>query len=264
MLGTAWADYNFTQIDAANANATYVLGINNGEQVVGYTVDENSHHNHAFLLDFSGAYDQFDAPYAGVTDTVASGINDAGQVVGTYVVGFHSHGFALSDDYTMIDVPDGADTRVNGINNAGQIVGTVGPVCFLLGDDGFTEFSVPNAVNSGAFGINDTGQIVGSVRYDFVQNGGFVRDSDGSFSYFAVPGADFTFASGINNLGQVVGTYYGDGVHGFLLSDGQFTTIDVPGSSATYATGINDAGQIVGYFYDQNGIDVHGFIATPQ
>ncbi len=180
IIGSAIADYDFTQIDGANPNETYVLGINNGQppQFVGYTFDDDSRHYHGFLADLLG-YGTIDVPDA--TDTVARGINDAGQIVGRYTTADgRDHGFMLSDGaYTMID----------------------------------------------AFNAHDT------------------------------------WANGINNAGQIVGTYDG---HGFLLSNGQFTTIDVPNSTATYATGINDDGLVVGYFYDQNGLDVHGFLATPR
>lgn len=57
--------------------------------------------------------------------TVASGINDAGQIVGQYFdVGSRGHGFLLSGGvYTPIDVPGAIAATARGINDAGQIVG---------------------------------------------------------------------------------------------------------------------------------------------
>jgi hypothetical protein len=53
---------------------------------------------------------------------LAGGINDAGQVVGSY--DFPQGGFLYSGGtYTPIKVPNSANTIVSGINNAGEIVG---------------------------------------------------------------------------------------------------------------------------------------------
>ena len=54
------------------------------------------------------------------------GINDAGQIVGEYLVPGIVHGFLLDVDgsYTALDVPGAIQTTVaSGINNAGVIVG---------------------------------------------------------------------------------------------------------------------------------------------
>src|SRR5262249_17272140 len=62
----------------------------------------------------------------GATQTWANGINDAGQIVGTYRdADNHAHGFLLDVDgsYTTIDVPGATQTWANGINDAGQMVG---------------------------------------------------------------------------------------------------------------------------------------------
>src|SRR5262249_29794370 len=153
-----------------------------------------NHHNHGFRLGLSGGYAQLDYPDA--TDTVASGINDAGQVVGTYDDGLHSHGFLWSaDSYTAIDVPDSSDTQANGINNPGVIVGNVGVPGrngFLLDDGGFTEFRIGSTGTLNAVGINDAGQVVGSVHFSFGEDYGFLRYTDGTDDLIVFPDADFT------------------------------------------------------------------------
>jgi len=57
--------------------------------------------------------------------TVASGINPAGDIVGTFADGVgRQHGFMLSDgSFTMIDVPGAVATSGNGIGPGGNIVG---------------------------------------------------------------------------------------------------------------------------------------------
>ena len=69
-------------------------------------------------------YTTIDVP--GSTYSLASGINDAGQIVGWYVDGaLTSHGFLLDVDgsYTTLDPPDSNFTNAFAINRAGQIVG---------------------------------------------------------------------------------------------------------------------------------------------
>ena len=69
-------------------------------------------------------YTALDVP--GATATYGYGINDAGQIVGSYV---HSQsvfsGFLLDVDgsYTPINVPGAYQTWAYGINGSGQIVG---------------------------------------------------------------------------------------------------------------------------------------------
>ena len=58
--------------------------------------------------------------------TSATGINDAGQVVGYYFANSQdAYGFVKDGaTYTTIHVPGADDTIARGINNAGQIVGS--------------------------------------------------------------------------------------------------------------------------------------------
>ena len=75
--------------------------------------------------------------YPGSTSTVARGINNRGDIVGTYVCAVAcinpvtgetstagTHGFLLHDDaFTRIDVPGGTATVARGISTQGVIVG---------------------------------------------------------------------------------------------------------------------------------------------
>jgi probable HAF family extracellular repeat protein len=66
-------------------------------------------------------------------NTLATGINDSGQVVGYYLQATHS--FLLSDgSYTTLNVPNAQLTEAEGINNSGQIVGWDDSNSFLLSD----------------------------------------------------------------------------------------------------------------------------------
>jgi probable HAF family extracellular repeat protein len=210
-------------------------------------------------------------------DTQASGINDAGQIVGSFTDsrGDPTGGFlytAGSITTIPLPLPPGALLRFPlGINDAGQIVGTfeesssVFPFFvahgFLYDAGTFTTFDVPGGRSTAATGINDAGQIVGVFGLQAGGGGsrGFVRGPDGSFTVFDGPGA---FAYGINDAGQMVGSSFdGTTSHGFLYTAGSFTFLDPPGSVFTVAWGINDAGQTVGYFSDGSiNNPFHGFL----
>ena len=68
------------------------------------------------------SFTQIDVP--GAFYTAATGINDAGQIVGSFVDSTGIHGFLYTGgSFTQIDVPGAFATQAFGINDAGQIVG---------------------------------------------------------------------------------------------------------------------------------------------
>jgi len=200
--------------------------------------------------------------FPGADDTVARGINNAGQIVGTSTnIGFGSYGFLDSQgEFSRISVPGSSFSGAYGINNAGQIAVTASfgsrDYGYIDNNGVFTEFSFYSSGNSVTrlSGINDAGQIIGS----FVQIDAFAASylySNGT--NYRLPGGGY----GINNAGQVVGPCGGSPscpyVNGFLYANGTFTTIAFPGASSTTPTGINNLDEIVGYYSDTSG--QHGF-----
>lgn len=144
--------------------------------------------------------------------TGAEGINNSGQIVGTYGdIQFHGHAFLLNgDSYTTLDLP-GWDTFAIGVNDAGQIVG----------------------------GYYWTGMLKGPI-YAYLL-------SDGVYTTIDVPDSkDYTVVGGINASGQIVGSYLGTDfvTHGFLLDNGSYTRLDVPGATSSGAGAINDLGTV--------------------
>jgi hypothetical protein len=215
----------------------------------------------------SYTFTQLNAPFPGVDQTLGSGINDFGWVVGNYHDSTGDHGFVLNRGvYTSIDVPfSGASDTIAfginlrgafGINLRGEIVGRYdetsgGTVTgFVLKQGRFTPLVVPfPSVNTTIpRGINDNDQIVG-LYFDSTGSHGFIFER-GKFSSLDVPfwGAHDTAALGINNRGEVVGGYTGsDGlIHGFIEQRGFFRRLDVPGATETLWYGINNRGEIVG------------------
>jgi probable HAF family extracellular repeat protein len=159
----------------------------------------------------------------GGNDSVASGINEAGQVVGAFYTGTGgaSHAFITGPDgMGMRDIGiDGTDSIATGINGAGQVVGysfTAGDVhhahAFTTGSDGMgmRDLGTLGGIYSWAYGINDAGQVAGysdtagGATHAFITgpNGAGIRDLN---SLVDVPGGlVLVGATGINNAGQVI------------------------------------------------------------
>jgi uncharacterized membrane protein len=212
----------------------------------------------------------------GESQTNARGINDKGQIVGTYFDGSNYYGFLDSGGkFTTIDVPvpGVTDTVPVGINEAGQIVGWyfgpyVGIHGFLETAGSFTTIDDPSGCCAEAFGINDAGQISGTFTAGAYH--GFL-DTSGSFTTIDAPGegAWGTDLQGLNNSGQLTGFFW-DGAHwqSFLDSSGVFTAFAVPGATDTLAYGVNDGGSVVGYYYtspidiQQGFLDEGGMFST--
>jgi uncharacterized membrane protein len=215
----------------------------------------------SFVKDRRGRVTTFAVPSAAAT--LAAGINDGGQVAGTYLetpLGGSpalARGFVRQPDGRIATFDDGA---VTDINNRGQVVGqtldaagqTIG---FLRDPDGkLTIIDLPGRAEVGeVLALNDRGQVAGlwedRAETPTVEPGthhGFVWDR-GRLAKFDVPGSLGTGALGINNAGQITGAYDDTAGrhHGFVLRRGHYTTIDAPGRTVTDAWGINDRGEIV-------------------
>jgi probable HAF family extracellular repeat protein len=111
------------------------------------------------------------------TFNAATGINNQGQIVGTYSVTGETgqHGFLYSGGvFTTLDVPLATNTSAVDINDRGQIVGEYGDNRgthgFVYSDGVYTTLDDPSATfATTARGINNRGQIVGD--YDFTRHG---------------------------------------------------------------------------------------------
>ena len=205
--------------------------------------------------------------------TEALGINNTGQVVGTYTSIDNLQGFVFdqtTSTYTTFNDPVSTTGMIaQGINDSGQITGYIP---FATADRLFLRDPTTGAFtslasqagqsNPSATGINNAGQIIGYYTSGSANLTSFLRDPvTGAYASLQNTNADaqsmpsFTLANGINNAGQIVGFFADtDGTNNGFIFDpttGAYTTLSYPGAIDTMVQGINNSGQVVGY-YDTN------------
>ena len=213
---------------ALNDAGSRALGINSGDQIVGYYTD-GSGNSHGFMRSFTGYgnrgnYTSFDI--ANSISTVAESINDSGKVAGFYQTSNGAyHGFLY-------------DT----------VAGTYIPIDFN------------GATSTQAFGVNNYGAVVGIYTDSAGARHGFVRSSSGQLTTIDNPnaGAGGTLVGGINDAGEIVGWYSGtDGHdHGFTGIAKAPLLDDFDGNGKSDLVLQNDGGSIV--VETTNGLAVSG------
>ncbi|HEY3972090.1 MAG TPA: hypothetical protein VGM18_03745 [Candidatus Sulfotelmatobacter sp.] len=207
----------------------------------------------------------------------ASGVNDAGFIVGDILIGNSpAQGFLLSaTGANFFSISGATQTIPADINNVGEIVGSYTDAesvnhGFLHDATGFHTIDYPGQTqnpSTSASGINDQGTIVGTFGIYYgpgsTQNSYLLQA--GMFTEIAFPNAVITDAAGINNEGEIVGAYAtlnsdnSPVFHGFYWREGRFTTVDYPGASSTGLNGINDSGTATGIYADATGKN-HPFV----
>ncbi|WP_420123665.1 HAF repeat-containing protein [Nakamurella sp.] len=202
--------------------------------------------------------------------SIAYGINDRGQIVGTSDVGTVRHAFRWDPaDHRMTDLGTlgGSYSTAYAVNNRGLVVGeseTADGRMHAFSWDPRTarmsDLGTLGGDSSTATAVNDSGQIVGNARTGDFLTHAFRWDprSRQMRDLGVLPGSVVSFATGINNRGEVVG--YTNDVGDFTdrafrwdPRSGQMQTIAGLPDVYSHATGINDLGRIAGYWDDQSG-----------
>ena len=203
-------------------------------------------------------------------DTIATGINDLGQVIGISIQSLGAReSFRTAPNSAINPTTDivvslaNGESTPNDINNSGEVVGTGIPFSrfttgFLTQPNGSTGVNTLFIGNANA--INDSGQVTGrglvtdpsttsSIYHAVLDN-----PNDGSgFIDLGTLGGTNSDGNGINNLGQVVGssaTASGE-THAFRTAPNSVINVATDdlgtlGGSFSRANDINDLGQVVG------------------
>jgi probable HAF family extracellular repeat protein len=210
----------------------------------------------------------------GLSESVATGINDAGQVVG-YAGNTDTHAI-IWNGTTPIDLSalNGNAGAAQAINNLGQVVGNSCPPgvsgrahATIWNGRMPTDLGTLGGLTSYVYGINNAGQVVG-----WSTTGG--TDGQQAFIWAAgtvtvlgfLPNSSGNIAYNINDAGLVVGTS-GMNVgqaHATIWNGGIPSDLDSSGAGWTLveALAINNNGQIAGWGFNSAGKQ-HAFLLTP-
>jgi len=313
------APYTFVTVDVpvAGAASTSVFGINNKGDIVGsYNFIPHgggagipaAFLGKAFVLYADGRLTTIDGPgpanqlcnpfqgsFASCYYVEARGINDHGDVVGTWSQDvfnpngglFHAFSQKAGGQFNSYLFPGHDNTIFNRVTDSGVIYGcyhdwgiddssqdSMHAITNLLEPNGNVRNLAFNPENSSMnTGGGPSGLQYSGVAYDFtaLRHRGFVVTA-GRRIDFDMPGSNSTQAWDMNGAGDVVGVWGNnpnpvqiDGIpfHGFVRDrKGNFLDIEYPGSIDTHVLGINEKGDIVGSYVDAGG-NMHGFIASP-
>lgn len=216
----------------------------------------------------------------GAVSTSASGINEAGEVVGSDQLergpDVLVRPFSYRDGvYTVYPAKEPVATSFDDINDRRAVVANVvhrdfSTEAFHVAPGGQrTLLAVPGALSTQAYALSDNGLVAGSYLHEpdalgIARTTAFVWQAQAGYRHFDVPGAaGLTMAWGVNRAGTVVGVYAdADSLyHGFVRTrSGQVRTLDYPGSPYTQLMGINGRGDIVGFYQDPKDFILRGFV----
>jgi len=225
LSGGAFTSFDVT-LSGAIPGSTVAHSINNSGAIVGHYNASNTISGctngpfplgHGFLRNVDGTFTAIDYPVANVIATMAQGIDDTGNIVGSYIIPAAppsgvcdgsllviAHGFLrdVKGNYSTVDVPASAgasNTIVNRISDAGDITGVY----------------VTSQVTLGAL-LGDTPDALRSSDGAY-----FVLSNSGAFSTIPPPANAVGKQGplGINPRGDLVGVY-NDGTqdHAFIAT----------------------------------------------
>lgn len=211
--GFIYSGGTYSTIDYPGATETKLYAISNNSQILGRAMSEQGVvWDYYFVRSSPGVFYNVYPPSNGAPN----GINNNGQLVGSYMDATGRWHAYVGDSSDTIDYPGASGTSGSGINDSGVIAGAYG-------------IRIPIDNNSWTY-----------KEYGFTYDGS-------NFTSIEYPGTITTDAVGVNNKGIVVGNIYeATTVHAYVYSEGSFSILDYPGAKYTWANGINDNGEVVG------------------
>lgn len=198
----------------------------------------------------------------GVGPTYAYGLNNRGEVVGSYKDHLGTHGFTYKDGVmTPIDAPGASYTSAYDINDDGTIGGYysvgAGASGFLLNGTTFASVNHPNGGATNIYALGSGGEYGGA----YVDDSSWQAFTSDGRSYSGLPSGSSSAVLGMSNNGLVVGEVVDhDGVHGFIHDGVNVNIFDVAGAQLTIINDININGLFVGSYVDGQGAR-HGYLA---
>ena len=209
-----------------------------------------SHPSHAVLAQ---SYILIDLGTLGGNYSVATGVNDQGQVCGYSSLppnNFPTHAFLWSGTMIDLGVLGGYFSYAEAVNNLGQVVGKSNGEGFLWENGVMMDMDTPYGQSSEANDINILAQITGR------KNSHAYIWEDGDWDMLEVwPACSWSVGYGINDSGQVAGSISCSQTSRAVLWDnGKAINLGVyPGDYHSWAYDINNQSQIVGASRDVPG-----------
>ena len=249
VVGFLDVDRTLTNINAPGALRTWLLGINNSSEIVGYYRTCNAACTPAFpdiaFIYRDGKYTIVHSPSKTLPFIQFIGINDAGTIVGSILTK------SVSDDTAEAFASSIPTTREGFIYEGGK----------------YTYLAPSGSPYTVATGISNSGEVVGYYLNPATRKAEGFSYSGGKYTSIVAPGAKDTYIYGISYAtGEMVGIFdtTSGATKAFVYSKGVFTTVTYPGSEAnsTSITGINDDGDVAGQYKNSKGIE-EGFSAKP-
>jgi probable HAF family extracellular repeat protein len=231
--------------------------------------------------------------------TLASGINPAGDIVGSFTdQNGKQHGFLFTGGkFITIDVPSALSTSANGISPSGDIVGNynVGVSSAPLDSPDYCPAASPACIKGFLYSHGQFSTVLfpghpGAIPQRITPDGdiyGCLHNTDLGLSMFGAVWArsgDISLTEGGGELADPTqsvsmsmnnGATPGGGIivglwtdmsnhrHGFQVQNGVFRSFDVPSSQLTAIWDINPSQQFVGTYVDGAG-HRHGFLQLPE
>jgi probable HAF family extracellular repeat protein len=198
---------------------------------------------------------------AGAPESIASGINNRGEIVGSIKTAEGKmHAAIWKDGKLKENLPGGAGTAMNDL---GQAIG------WTTDEDSWhgtvaTSFDDLGGKLVESRDINGSGKVVGYAdiaqgSYDLKGRYHAYRHAflwqDGSITDLGTLGGNHSYAAGINESSQIVGSSFIDNLylHAFLWKDGKMIDLGTLGGLFSEADSINDGGQAVGISHTIDG-----------